>query len=447
MKKKRLRYSRKRTFVGLFLFLFLIGIVIGYASVTTKLEIDGIIHVKDARWDVHFANFQTINGSVSPTVEPSISGTSISFAAKVNEPGDFYGFTIDIVNQGTINADVSSFSLTPDFNSIDYIDAEVSYINGESIVNNDILVAGTTKRIKVILRYKDGLDENLYPITDQSFNVSLTLNYEQNTDYVPNFQNDSWTTIKANVLKDKKNYPIGATKTFEMDLNGDNINETYTLRVANNTTPSECNQNGFSKTACGFVLEFQNIISMHKMNLYTDGLLNGNGNKGGWEYSDLRAYLNSTIYVLDNTDYSTTGVYDKLPSNIKNSIISTTVVSGYGQNDLSNTIVIDNLYLLSTHEVWLDEDDDLNNGIDYCDNSYGNTRQLDYYREANVTTLSGKYTLAIKSDLNNVNSDVWLRSARLDADDSFFFIGNDGYWYACTSYNIKGVSPAFRIAE
>ena len=185
MKKKRLRYSRKRIFVGLFLFLFLIGIVIGYAFVTTKLEIDGIIHVKDARWDVHFANFQAITGSVSPTVDPTVSGASISFSAKVNEPGDFYGFTVDIVNQGTINADISDLTLTPDFSNIDYIDATVEYDNGNPVDNGNVLLAGATKTIKVILSYKIGLEADDYPTTDQSYNVTLTLNYEQHVGDIP----------------------------------------------------------------------------------------------------------------------------------------------------------------------------------------------------------------------------------------------------------------------
>lgn len=179
MKKKRLRYSRKRIFIGLFLFLFLVGIGLGYALVTTKLEIDGIVHVKDARWNVHFANFQEITGSVNPISDPTVSGTSINFSAMVTNPGDFYGFTIDVTNQGTINANISSLLFTPDFSDIDYIDSTFEYSNGIQIDEGDVLAAGKTKTIKVILEYKDDLNAELYPITDQSFNVDISLNYEQ----------------------------------------------------------------------------------------------------------------------------------------------------------------------------------------------------------------------------------------------------------------------------
>lgn len=437
MKKKRLRYSRKRIYISLFLFLFLLGLGIGYSLISTNLKIDGLVHIKQARWDVHFANYQAIDGSVEPLSNPTVTGTNITFSAKVNGPGDFYGFTIDVTNQGTINANINSFSLTPDFSNVDYIDAEISYINGDPIVNNDILLAGTTKTIKVLLSYKDGIDENLYPTVEQSFNVVLNLNYVQNTDYTPNFQTDSWTTIAANARHDKSMYPVGSTRTFEMDIDGDNVLETYTLRVSNNTTPGECSNEGFSETACGFVLEFQDIISLHRMNLITNGTTIGTGNNGGWEYSDMRAYLNSTTYEAGNIDYSVDGIYNKLPDNIRISIIPTVVVSGYGPNDEShgNYITTDNLYLLAPHELMEDSDNDDNSGINYYDKSYSNTRQLDYYDKN--SSISKKYGGSLTW--------WWLRSSYSNYVSYFYDVtGNVVTNYS--HYN-GGVSPAFRIAR
>ena len=451
MRHKRIRYSRKRIFVGLFLLLCLIGIGIGYAFVTTKLEIDGIVHVKDARWDIHFTNFQLIAGSINSTIEPTISGTNITFAAKVNNPGDFYGFTVDVVNQGTINADISSFALTPDFSNVDYIDATVEYANSDEITNGDILLAGTKKTVKVLLKYKEGLNEEQYPADNQLFNISFTLNYEQNTDYIADFQNDSWTTIKANVQSDKKIYSVGSTKTFEMDLDGNNINETYTLRVVNNTTPSECNTQGFSQSACGFVVEFTDIVDElnHKLNQTdNDGLINGDANKGGWEYSDIRAYLNGGIYLegLENEiNYTSQGVYDKLPTNIKSSIIKTFVVSSYGPNDSANFETEDWLYLLAAHEVWDDVDGDSTVGLDSNDTAYNDTRQLDYYKQMGVTTSS--YSAAGKKAgstpfpwaLRSVPSSVGIHA--------FFMVypnGSQNYSYPDGKY---GSISAFRLAE
>ena len=35
----------------------------------------------------------------------------------------------------------------------------------------------------------------------------------------------------------------------------------HTLRISNMSTPQECNDEAFSQTACGFVVEFVDIIT------------------------------------------------------------------------------------------------------------------------------------------------------------------------------------------
>lgn len=200
MKRLKIRYSRKRIFTGLFLFLCIFGIGIGYALVNTDLDILGVATMNDAKWNVHFDNYALEDGSVEESSIPTITDTSISFSAKVNVPGEFYGFTIDVVNEGTINAVISSFTLTPDFTNVDYIDATVEYDNGSPVSDGNILLSGTTKTIKVILSYKEGIDESLYPTTDQSYNVVLTLNYEQHVGSVP------WTLPQG---KTKDNLTLG----------------------------------------------------------------------------------------------------------------------------------------------------------------------------------------------------------------------------------------------
>ena len=255
------------------------------------------------------------------------------------------------------------------------------------------------------------------------------------------FSSDDWDVIIANVQAGKTSaYTVGSTKTVDMGTLG-----THTLRVANNSTPAECATEGFSQTACGFVLEFADIITDHRMNPYTYGdsnldgsTVNGTGNKGGWEYSEMRTYVNNDIY-------------NALPSALKSAIIETKVVSGHGTNDTTNFTTTDKLYLLSTHEVWEDNDppivwdDDEGNtskGIAFYDKAYNNTRQLDYYKSQNVTTLS--YSGAIKQ--NNGSNYWWLRSARAVNVNFFYYVGSDGDWYEDNSNETYGVAPAFRIA-
>ncbi|MCI7559024.1 MAG: BspA family leucine-rich repeat surface protein, partial [Clostridium sp.] len=143
------------------------------------------------------------------------------------------------------------------------------------------------------------------------------------------FATDSWKTIiKAVRNNNISKYNVGDTKTIDMGTYG-----THTLRIANTSTPSECSRAGFSQTACGFVLEFADIITNHKMN-------DTDTNVGGWPSTSMRTFVN-------------TDIYNAIPSEIKNVIIDTTVVSGHGSTSgETNFTSTDKLYLLSTAEVW-----------------------------------------------------------------------------------------------
>ena len=138
---------------------------------------------------------------------------------------------------------------------------------------------------------------------------------------------------------------------------------THTIRVANTSTPAECSTAGFSQTACGFVLEFANIITSRNMN-------STNTNAGGWPATSMRTYVNNDIY-------------NALPSELKNGIIDTYVVSGHGPSHSANFTSTDKIYLLSTKEVWGKEG--TSNVINY-DTTDAYTRQLDYYKAQGVTT-------------------------------------------------------------
>ncbi len=143
-------------------------------------------------------------------------------------------------------------------------------------------------------------------------------------------------------------------------------------------------------------------------------------------------------------DYVNTDIYNALPTELKNGITDTTVVSGHGSTaGETNFTSTDKLYLLSTHEVFEDVDGNTSSGIDRYDTAYANTRQLDYYKGLNVTTSS--YSGAIKQN-NGSNARWWLRSARSTNSYNVYYVNNYGTWdYSSANDTTSGVSPAFRI--
>ena len=234
----------------------------------------------------------------------------------------------------------------------------------------------------------------------------------------------------------------GTTREVELDLDFDGEPETTGhLRIAN---LSPCENGETSETACGLVLEFTDIISIHRMNKYNNsGNSNGDGSKGGWKYSDMRAYLNGGIYLegqIGETDYTDAGVIDALPSDLRTKIIPTTVISGYTTlKDTENFVTEDYLYLFSTKEIY---------GESWNDTVTGNetppiTKQLDYYEHIEVTLSNYQ---GVKKSYDNNYIYMWLRSSHSQGINSFLCISNSGMRCGNTCTSNNGVSPAFRIA-
>ena len=235
----------------------------------------------------------------------------------------------------------------------------------------------------------------------------------ENKEVKNSFATDDWETIVKNI-KSGKTYKVGDTKEIDMGTLGK-----HTIRVANNSTPKECSEKDFSQTACGFVLEFADAVTKHRINPALNQ--NASGRKYIWEDTEMRAYVNNDIY-------------NALPSELKNIIIDTTVVSGHGPNDSANSITTDKLYLLSTMEVW---------GAPYFDTVTEKlTRQLDYYKDLGVTQTN--YSKAIKK-IDNNNIFWWLRSVYSRLHGAFNAVNvAGGPAYNAASYSAN-VSPAFRI--
>ena len=335
------------------------------------------------------------------------------------------------------------------------LDMEVKNLNGEyTIINNGKKIQSSDNIIDIGY---DGKEITLGKVRIKDYKV-IALGVEQDNKYIiyengkiiyngekqspVSFSEDSWETISLNVkVGNLSKYKVGDTREIELkgfengetDENGVQI-KTYTIRIANKTNTGDvCTKEYFekedgtketySKTACGFVIEFEDLIlptgDDAKMNLE-------NINAGGWKDSKMRTYVNNTIY-------------NALPEKLREKIINTTVVSGYGSGDAPNKVTTDKVYLLSPGEVW---EQGTSNTIDF-DTARENTRQLDYYKDvAKVTTTS--YSGAIKK-YNGSASSWWLRSARSTDTGNFYGVSYYGYWYYDGATSTRWVAVAFRI--
>ena len=430
-----MRRSKNDKLVSI-LVILLLGITLGYAYLNTELQINGTTNISSANWNIYWNNIQYGTNNVTDVTTPATISqglTEVTFNVNFKEPGDTYEFTVDAVNDGSIDAMIDTFSKgvyasngTTPKTLPDYLEYTVTYSDGMPIAVNHLLEAGKTETYKVRVHYKEDITFSQLPSANDNYMFKFSITYAQaNSSAIPaphptSFANDDWSTIVMAVQTDNTSaYHVGDTKTVDMGSLG-----THTIRIANTSTPAECATEGFSQTACGFVLEFADIITRHIMN-------STNTNVGGWPASYMRTYVNNNIY-------------NALPEVLRNTIINTTVVSGHGNNaGETNFTSTDKIYLLSTHEVWEDVDGNAYSGIDRYDTAYHNTRQLDYYRELGINT--SNYSEATKKEVN-FNSVWWLRSSCSNYNYYFGYMNANGNYSHTSSDTNYGVSPAFRIA-
>ena len=140
------RHRKKRQSYVLLLIVLLMGIGVGYALLTKTFNIIGSTTLAHSTWDIHFENVQITSGSVtlsegdSAAAIDSNDNTLVNYAVTLNLPGDYYEFTVDVVNEGTINAMVGE--VLSKYNNVvisnenplpDYLNYIVTYKDGIEI--------------------------------------------------------------------------------------------------------------------------------------------------------------------------------------------------------------------------------------------------------------------------------------------------------------------------
>lgn len=201
---------------------------IAYAALNTILTIQGNAEVVASTWDIHFDN-PKLNVGSSYTVRPNIkSSNTVEFSCFLNKPGMFYEFTIDVVNDGTIDAMIANVVKTPDLTAeqAKYFKYEVSYANGDAITTKQILRKGTSTPIKVKIEYRKDLVASDLPTEQVALDLSLTFEYVQSDGTGTNVTNNGvnlGVITNGDVNEIGTIVTIGSEQFYSMGVAGNNV--------------------------------------------------------------------------------------------------------------------------------------------------------------------------------------------------------------------------------
>ena len=278
--------NKKALQIGLFVLIAVVTLGIGYAAISSvNLIINGnaTASVNQNNFKVHFTQAQAISGSTgasgTSTIDSQDDTKAMFDVTGLTKVGDYAEAVYTVRNDSNgIGAEI-----TLNLNS-----SNTEYFKVTETILDNKLQAGeeTTAKVKVEMIKT--------PITDSvTTNVTATLitvplesaqaiggsSISKVAGDPESFATDSWSTIQTAVRNNNTSaYNVGDTKT--VIINGNN----YTVRLVNKTINENCSSESYSETACGFVVEFADVVERRKMNSTSTNI-------GGWPGSGLYTYL------------------------------------------------------------------------------------------------------------------------------------------------------------
>lgn len=167
---------------------FIVAIIlilsVGFAYLTASLSINGGASVKGNTWNVYLNNINVLTSSGSIAADSigiNNEKDTVSYSINLLEPGDYFEFTVDAVNGGTLDAMIDTisnqvFSGETAISLPNFAEYSVTYADGTEVQQKDILKAGKKDTFKVRVTYKDGQLQ----ATDQDFSFKFSVNYKKN---------------------------------------------------------------------------------------------------------------------------------------------------------------------------------------------------------------------------------------------------------------------------
>lgn len=126
-------------------------------------------------WNINFTNLTVSEGSKKGTI--NLDNNSINLDVTLSKENEFYEFTIDINNTGSLDAEITKLLIDID-NPDNILEYTITYLNGLSIDEGDTLLSNETKTIKIRIEYPHQ-NSKIY----KALNLKLSLNIEYSPIY------------------------------------------------------------------------------------------------------------------------------------------------------------------------------------------------------------------------------------------------------------------------
>ena len=153
------------------LFIFILIFILSLCLITFAHK---ILHEKvdtSYMWNINLTNLKISEGSKDGNI--SLKDNKVELDLTLQKENEFYEFTFDIENKGTLDAILEEYNLVVD-NPKNILTYNLTYLNDTPISKGDILNNDSTQTIKVRIDYPEQSNK----IYDElNIKISLSLKY------------------------------------------------------------------------------------------------------------------------------------------------------------------------------------------------------------------------------------------------------------------------------
>ena len=185
MEKER----RTKALVVVVLLIVVAGLTVAFAALSTTLNINGTAYLDAAKWGIKFKNLSepvkvgtattTGTAKIEETKSAEITGINVGLST----PGDKVTYTVDLVNEGTINAKIDNIEKTVlTSEQQKYLTFKVTDKSGNEVSEGDILSAGETRNLTITIEFIKDLTKEDLPTSTSTISLSYKLNFVQTDD-------------------------------------------------------------------------------------------------------------------------------------------------------------------------------------------------------------------------------------------------------------------------
>ena len=210
------------------------------------MNINGNAEVSAASWDIYLDNVVLNNQSATTTAPTITDSKTATFSTTLTKPGDFYEFTIDVVNNGSIDAMIDGVTKTPTLTETQakYLNYIVEYQNGEAITTKQLVSKNSYVRLLVKVEFRKDISASDLPTQSETLDLAFTVNYTQadetGTNVTDNGVKKAYEVISGDLQTVGSEVAIGDEHFYIISSDEDSVTmlAKYNLYVGNECTYS-----------------------------------------------------------------------------------------------------------------------------------------------------------------------------------------------------------------